>query len=151
VAVKDQISADLKEAMKAKDQLRLLTLRSALSAFQYRKAEAGSELSDAEQLDVVRKLVKQRTDSIGEYEKAGRDDLAANEKAERDILAAYLPAQKSVEEIRATVREAVRSLAEGDRKEGSAMKLVMPKLKGEADGSTIRTVVLEELRALESA
>ncbi len=151
MAVKDLISADLKEAMKAKDQMRLDTLRSALSAFSYRKIDAGHDLGDDEQLDVIRKLVKQRADSITEYEKAGRAELAEKEKLERDILAKYLPAQKSADEIRATVRAAVASLPEADRKEGSAMKVLMPKLKGEADGATIRAVVLEELRSLESA
>jgi hypothetical protein len=148
VAVRDQISADLKEAMKARDQMRLDTLRSALSAFSYRKIEAGVELDAAAQLDVIRKLVKQRSDSIAEYEKAGRTELAQKERAEREVLAAYLPAQKSAEDIRPVVREALASLPEADRKEGSVMKLVMPKLKGEADGGTIRAVVLEELKAL---
>ncbi len=133
--------------MKARDQMRLDTLRSALSAFSYRKIEAGQELDDAAQLDVIRKLVKQRTDSIGEYEKGGRAELAAKERAERDILATYLPAQKSPEEIRPVVREALASLPEADRKEGNVMKIVMPKLKGQADGGAIRAVVLEELKA----
>jgi len=94
MSIKDQISADLKAAMKSRDQVRLDTLRSVLSAFTYRRVEAGHDLTDEEQLAVVQKQVKQRNDSIGEYEKAGRAELVAKEMAERDILAHYLPAQK---------------------------------------------------------
>lgn len=151
MTLKERISTDLKEAMKAREQLRVETLRSALSAFSYRKIEAGRELEDADQIEVVRKLVKQRTDSIVEYEKGKRPELAAKEAAEREILVALLPAQKSADEIRPVVLSALAALAPGDRNQGNAMKAVMPKLKGEADGSTIRQVVLEELAALAKA
>jgi uncharacterized protein len=143
--LKDRIASDLKEAMKARDQLRLDTLRSALSGFTYKRSEAGVDLSDADELAVVQKLVKQRTDSVTEFEKAGRQDLADKERAERDILTAYLPAQKSVEDIRAIVKTALAALPEGSRNQGAAMKAVMPQLKGLADGNLIRQIVTEEL------
>ena len=145
---KERIASDLKEAMKAKDQVRLDTLRSAISAFSYKKIEAGRELAEADQLDVVRKLVKQRTDSIAEYEKAARPELAEKERVEREILAAFLPAQKSLDEIRAIVRHDLAAMDPAERTQGSAMKALVPKLKGEADGATIRQVVTEELAAL---
>ncbi len=148
MALKETISAQLKDAMKARDQVRLDTLRSALSAFSYRKIEAGRELDDADQIDVVRKLLKQRSDSIVEFERGNRPELAAKETRERDILSALLPAQKSAEDIRATVRTALQALPPEQRNQGAAMKTVMPQLRGEADGATIRSVVLEELRAL---
>jgi uncharacterized protein YqeY len=148
VSLKDTISAELKEAMKAKDQVRLDALRSAISAFSYRKIEAGRDLADADQLDVIRKLVKQRTDSIAEFEKAGRPELVEKERRERDILAAFLPAQKSAEDLRPIVRAALEAMAPADRTQGNAMKVLMPQLKAEADGTTIRTVVTEELAAL---
>jgi len=148
VALKETISAQLKDAMKARDQVRLDTLRSALSAFSYRKIEAGRELDDADQIDVVRKLLKQRSDSIVEFERGNRPELAAKETRERDILSALLPAQKSAEDMRATVRTALQALPPEQRNQGAAMKTVMPQLRGEADGATIRSVVLEELRAL---
>lgn len=151
MTLKERISADLKEAMKAREQLRVDTLRSALSAFSYRKIEAGRELEEGDQVDVVRKLVKQRTDSIVEYEKGNRPELAAKEAAEREILAALLPVQKSADEIRPVVVAALAALPPGERTQGNAMKAVMPKLKGEADGGTIRQVVLEELAALAGA
>ncbi|HTZ53648.1 MAG TPA: GatB/YqeY domain-containing protein [Candidatus Acidoferrum sp.] len=146
--MKDRIASDLKEAMKARDQLRLDTLRSVLSGFTYKRTEAGTDLSDADELAVVQKQVKQRTDSLGEFEKAGRQDLADKERAERDILTAYLPAQKSSDEIRAIVKAALAALPAGGRNQGAAMKAVMPQLKGLADGNLIRQIVTEELDSL---
>ena len=146
----ERIASELKEAMKAKDQVRIDTLRSALSAFSYKKIEAGRELSEEDQVEAVRKQLKQRNDSIGEYGKAGRPELVERETRERDILAALLPAQKSAEDIRPAVRAALATLPPDQRNQGAAMKLVMPGLKGETDGSTIRQVVLEELGALQA-
>ncbi|MDP9018330.1 MAG: GatB/YqeY domain-containing protein, partial [Candidatus Eremiobacteraeota bacterium] len=85
-ALKDRIQADMVAAMKAKDQLRVDTLRSALSGFTYKRTEAGKDLSDSDELDVVRRQVKQRNDSVSEYQKAKRQDLADKEALERDIL-----------------------------------------------------------------
>ena len=147
MTLKERISTELKDAMKAKNQLRLDTLRSAISAFSYKKIEAGRELEEADQLDVVRKLVKQRTDSITEFEKAGRTELVEKERAERDILAEFLPAQKSADEVRAIVRAELAAMPAEQRTQGNAMKTLMPKLKAEADGNTIRAIVTEELAA----
>jgi uncharacterized protein len=143
--LKERIASDLKEAMRARDQLRLDTLRSALSGFTYKRTEAGAELSDADELAVVQKQVKQRNDSLAEFEKAGRADLADKERAEREILTAYLPAQKSADDIRAIVKSAIAALPEAGRNQGAAMKAVMPQLKGLADGNLIRQIVTEEL------
>lgn len=148
MTLKDRIATELKAAMKAKDQVRLDTLRSAISAFSYKKIEAGRELEEADQLDVVRKLVKQRTDSITEYEKAGRTELAEKERVEREILGSFLPAQKSDAEIREIVRGLLATLPPAERTQGAAMKIVMPRLKGEADGNAIRLVVTDELKGL---
>ncbi len=146
MTIKDQISTDLKEAMRARDQVRLDTLRSVLSAFTYRRVEAGHDLSAEEQLAVVQKQVKQRTDSIGEYEKAGRTELVAKEAHEREILAKYLPAQKSADEIRTLVRQIIDGIPTDGRNAGAVMKAVMPQLKGSADGNVVRQVVAEELK-----
>jgi uncharacterized protein YqeY len=148
LALKDRIGAELKEAMKARDQVRVDTLRSALSAFSYRRIEAGRELEESEQIEVVRKLVKQRTDSIDEFRKGNRQDLVDKEMRERELLDALLPPQKSVDDLRPIVREAVAALPEAQRNQGAAMKVLMPRLKGEADGNTIRQLVLEELGRL---
>jgi uncharacterized protein len=145
MALKEQIGADLKEAMKARDQVRLDTLRSVLSAFSYRRIEVGRELGEDDQLEVVRKQVKQRADSIAEFEKAGRTELAQKERRERDILSAYLPVQKTAEEIREAVRQAMAALPPEGRNQGALMKAVLPGLRGSADGALVRDVVLEEL------
>jgi uncharacterized protein len=145
MSIKDAITADMKEAMKARDQVRLDTLRSVVSAFNYRRIEAGADLSEPDQLAVVQRLVKQRTDSIEQFGKAGRTELVEKETREREILMKYLPAQKSADEVRAIVREALASLPTDGRNQGALMKLVMPQLKGLADGNVVRTVVGEEL------
>jgi uncharacterized protein YqeY len=145
VSVKDQITADLKEAMKARDQVRLDTLRSVLSAFTYKRVEAGHDPTDDEQLALVQKLVKQRTDSISEYAKGGRPELVEKETREREILQHYLPEQKSADEVRAIVRAALAGIPAEGRNQGAAMKVVMPQLKGLADGNIVRQIVTEEL------
>lgn len=132
-------------AMKAKDQIRVDTLRSALSGFTYKRTEAGKDLSDSDELDVVRRQVKQRNDSVSEYQKANRQDLADKEAHERDILLAYLPAQKSADEVRGVVKKAMAEIPADGRNQGSVMKVVMPLLKGEADGNLVRQIVTEEL------
>ncbi len=143
--LKDRIASDLKEAMRARDQLRLNTLRSALSGFIYKRTESGKELSDADELDVVRRLVKQRGDSLTEFEKAGRTDLADTERAEREILVAYLPAQRSAAEIREIVQSVLAELPPESRNAGGVMKVVMPQLRGVADGNLVREIVTELL------
>ncbi|MDQ2679985.1 MAG: GatB/YqeY domain-containing protein [Candidatus Eremiobacteraeota bacterium] len=146
-ALGDRIAADMRAAMKARDQLRVDTLRSALSGFIYKRTEAGTELTDAEELEVVRRQVKQRNDSFTEFSKANRTDLADKEAKERDILLAYLPAQKSADEIRAIVKSALDSIPADGRNQGAVMKVIMPQLKGLADGNLVRQIVTEELTA----
>jgi len=144
-AIKDRIASELKEAMRARDQLRLDTLRSALSGFTYKRTESGRELSDADELDVVRRLVKQRADAAAEYDKAARPELADKERTEREILLAYLPAQRSPAEIREIVQSVLAELPPESRNAGAVMKVVMPQLKGLADGNLVRQIVSEIL------
>jgi uncharacterized protein YqeY len=130
--------------MKAGDVVRRETLRSALSGFSYRRVEAGHDLSESEELEVIAKGVKQRADSIEEFTKAGRTELAEKEAKEREILLGYLPKQKTPDEIRALVRE---TLAGGTpRNQGALMKAVMPALRGVADGKLVAQIVGEELK-----
>lgn len=147
MSLKEQISGDLKEAMKARDQIRVDTLRSVISAFTYKKTEIARELTEEEELAVVQKQVKQRNDSISEFGKAGRTELVDKETLERDILVRYLPVQKSADEIRADVQQIIASLPEDGRNQGAVMKAVMPRLKGVADGNLVRRIVTEELNA----
>jgi uncharacterized protein YqeY len=145
MSIKERITADLKEAMRARDQVRLDALRSVISAFNYRRIDAGSDLTEEEQAVVVQRLVKQRTDSIEQFAKAGRTELVAKETRERELLQAYLPAQMSADDVRTLVRSALAGLPEGGRNQGAVMKVVMPQLKGLADGNLVRQVVGEEL------
>lgn len=144
-ALKDRIASDLKDAMRARDQLRLNTLRSALSGFIYKRTEGGHELSDADELDVVRRLVKQRADSLAEFDKAGRTDLAEKERTEREILLGYLPAQRSATQVREIVQSVLAELPPESRNAGAVMKIVMPQLRGQADGNLVRQIVTELL------
>jgi uncharacterized protein YqeY len=142
----DRLNADLKEAMKARDAERTSTLRMAISAMQYRTIERNADLSDEEQLDVLRKQVKQRDDSIEEYTKAARADLAEKEQRERTILETYLPARMSADDLRKQVRALIAPLA-SDAKFGDAMKVVMAALKDKADGKSIQEAVRAEMAA----
>ena len=147
MSLKEQISADMKEAMKARDQLRVDTLRAALSAFTYKRTEAGKdELDAAEEIAVLAKQVKQRNDSITEYTKAGRTELADKEKLERDILSKYLPQQKTEAEIKEIIQKIMSDLPEGQRNQGNIMKTAMGQLKGVADGNVVKKVVGELLQ-----
>jgi uncharacterized protein len=147
MSIKDRITADLKDAMRARDQRRLDTLRSVVSAFTYKRKESNTELTDAEQLEVVQRLVKQRGDSYEAFKAGGRPELAEKELAEREILRQYLPAQKSPDEIRAVVRAAIDALPPEGRNQGALMRAVLPQLKGLADGNAVRQIVTEELAA----
>ena len=143
----EKLSADLKEAMKARDTATVETLRSAISAIKYKKVETGTDPTPEEELAVVQKQVKQRNDSIAEFTKAGRTELADKEAAERDILMKYLPAQKSEAEIREIVQGIINELPAESRNQGNVMKAAMPKLKGLADGNLVKKVVAEVLGA----
>jgi uncharacterized protein len=147
MSIKERISAELKEAMKSRDQLKLDTLRSVLSAFTYKRSETGKdELTAEEELAVLQKLVKQRNDSISEFTKAGREEMANKEAAEKEILMHYLPAQKSEAEVREVVRTIIDAIAPAERNQGAVMKAVMPKMKGVADGNLVKQIVTEELK-----
>ncbi|TAM58858.1 GatB/YqeY domain-containing protein [bacterium] len=142
--IESKIGADLKEAMKAHDQVRVDTLRMLRSALNYRRIEVGRDLSGDEQLEVVRKQVKQRNDAITEYERAGRAESAAKESREREILQAFLPRQLTREEAQAIVTESLAGLPRPlDR--GMAMRVVMAKVKGVADGKMISEIVAAEI------
>lgn len=146
MGVQNDISADLKQAMKDRDQLKMDTLRSAISALKYKRAETGKdELTLEEELAVLQKQVKQRNDSIAEYTKAGRTELAQKEMTEKEILCKYLPAQKSDAEIREIVRQIIASIPADGRNQGSVMKAIMPQLKGLADGNLVKQIVMDEL------
>ncbi len=145
MSLKEKLSEDLKTAMKAREQERIDTLRSVLSAFTYKRTELQKDLTDEEEMAVLAKQVKQRNDSIAEFTKGNRQELVDKETRERDILMHYMPAQKSEAEIRAMIKEIIAAIPSAERNQGALMKAVMPKLKGLADGNLVRQIVTEEM------
>jgi uncharacterized protein YqeY len=138
----EQIRTDMTEAMKAKEADKLSTLRMLHSAMKYQQIEAGHELTDEEALTVIRKAVKQRLDSIEQYEKANRPELAAKEQSEMKILNTYLPPDLSDEELETGLREIVASTGAQSKKDlGKVMKEATARFKGRVDGRKIQEVV----------
>jgi len=132
--LRDQLNEDMKAAMKARDAERLAALRLALAAVKQREVDERITLDDAGVVSVIEKMIKQRKDSITQYEKAARQDLADKEKFEISVIEAYLPKQLAQAEVEAIVAEAVReSGAKGPQDMGKVMALVKPKLAGRAD------------------
>lgn len=145
-----QIKDELKEALKAKEEVRLRTVRSMLTAFTNELVASGKtpqdELGDDAALSVVKRLAKQRKESIEQYENAGRDDLAKKEKEELEVLESYLPQMMSPEEIRPVVEAKQKELGiEDASKAGMLVGAVMKELTGRADGADVKTVVDELL------
>ena len=145
----DTINTDITAAMKSKDAPRLSALRMLKAAVMNKGVEKGRDLDDAEVLQVVSSLVKQRRDSVDQFSKAGRADLVDKENAEIVILEAYLPPAASPEEIEAAVAAAVAETGASSPKDmGKVMKAVMPKLAGKnADGRAINEAVRRKLGA----
>ena len=145
----DKVNAQITAAMKAKDAPRLSTLRMMKAAMMNKGVEKGRDLEDAEVLQVVSSLVKQRRDSIEQFSKAGRTDLAEKETAEIVVLEEYLPPAATAEEIDAAIAAAVTETGAASPKDiGKVMKAVMPKLAGKnADGRTINESVRRKLGA----
>ena len=143
----DQIISDITAAMKAKDAERLSTLRMVKANLMNRKIEKGSELSDEEVQKALQSLLKQRKDSIEQYEKAGREDLAAKEAAEVTIIEAYLPAAATHEEIEKAVADAVTQTGASSMKDmGTVMKAALENLAGKnADGKAVSEAVKAKL------
>ena len=145
----DQVGADIAAAMKARDASRLSALRMLKAAVMNKSVEKGRDLDDAEVLQVVASLVKQRRDSIEQFTNAGRTDLVEKETAELKVLQAYLPAAATPEEINAAVAEAIAETGASSPKDmGKVMKAVMPKLAGKnADGKAVNEAVRRTLGA----
>lgn len=150
MAIKDQIMADLKEAMKKKDKDRLRVLRSLKSSIlereiSERKGGEGS-ISDEQVIEVLMKAAKQRKESIEQFEKGDRPDLAEAEKEELEIIESYLPEMLSEEEVRDIARDKIKALGAEDMSDmGQVMGAMMQELKGKAEGSLVSKVVKEEL------
>lgn len=137
-----RLQADLNASRKAQDKPATLLLGTVLSDIKNRRIELRRDPNDEEVVDVLRKGIKRRRESVEMYEKGGRTDLAEKEKSEVAALEKYLPAQIDPEELRVAVKAAI---AGGATTIGEVMKKVLPQFKGRAEGSTINAIAREEL------
>jgi len=134
MSLKSRVVEDMKTAMRAKDAARLSTIRMLLAAIKQREVDERIELTDADVLAIIDKMMKQRRDSIAQFEAGKRDDLAAAERAEISVLEGYMPARLSEAEIDALIADAIAaSGASGLAAMGKVMALLKPKLAGRAD------------------
>ena len=147
MSLRERITSDMTAAMKSKDASRLSTLRMVKAAVQNREIEKGGELSDEELTKALQTLVKQRRDSVEQYEKAGREELAEKERAEIAVIEEYLPRAASREEIEQAVAEALAETGASSMKEmGAVMKAAQARLAGRnADGRTVSEIVKSKL------
>ena len=145
-SLKDRITEDMKGAMRAKDTERLGTIRLLLAAIKQKEVDERITADDAAVLAIVEKLIKQRNDSIQQFDKAGRTDLADKERAEKSLLAAYLPQQLSDAALAAEIDAAIaESGATGPQAMGKVMALLKPRLAGRGDLGKVSAVVKQRL------
>ena len=150
MALKEQIAEDIKSAMKAKDKIRLETVRSIKKVIIEKEVELRGKGKDAlspeDEIQVLMQQAKQRRDSIEQYSKAGREDLAEKEKAELAVIETYLPEQMSDEEVEKIIVEVITKVGATTAKDfGKVMGLAMKQLKGKADGKKIQEIVKSKL------
>lgn len=140
----DQLQSDLTAARRAQDKPLTLLLGTLVSDVKNRQLEVNRDLTDDDVVEVLRKGIKKRRESVEMYTAGGREDLAAKEREEVAVMERYLPAQASEDDIRAAVRAAI---AGGAANMGAVMGKVVPQFKGRAEGGTINAIVREELAA----
>ncbi|KAF2958822.1 glutamyl-tRNA amidotransferase [Thermotoga sp. Ku-13t] len=144
--LKSKLNQDLKEAMKAKDEVKLRTIRMLLAAIKNFEVEKMRPATDEEILQIMSKEIKKRQEAIEMYEKGNRQDLAQAERLEVQIIQSYMPQQMSEEEIRELAKRIITELGLSSPKDvGTAMKAIMPHVKGRADGKLVNRIVSELL------
>jgi uncharacterized protein YqeY len=142
MSLKEQITEDMKAAMRAKDSGRLATIRLLTAAIKQKEVDERIDVSDEQVLAIIEKMIKQRKDSISQFEAGGRQDLADIEKAELAILSTYMPAALSDAEVQAEVAAAVAAVgAAGPQDMGKVMGVLKPKLAGRADMTAVSAMV----------
>ena len=146
MSLKARITDDMKTAMRAKETARLGTIRLLLAAVKQKEVDERTELDDAAVGGIVEKLIKQRKDSISQFQAAGRDDLVAAEQAELAVLQAYLPEQLSAAEVEAAVAAAITESGAASAKDiGKVMGLLKPRLAGRADMGQVSALIKARL------
>jgi len=144
--LQNEISAALKDAMRAKDEAKLASLRLVLTAIKIREKEVRRSLEDQEVISLIASQIKQRKESIDQYRKGGREDLVKAEESELKILEGYMPKQLSAEEMSQALDEVIAEVGAVSLKDmGKVMKAAMAKLAGRADGRAINQMVKEKL------
>ncbi|QTM99869.1 MULTISPECIES: GatB/YqeY domain-containing protein [Sediminibacillus] len=143
----ERLNQDMKQAMKNKDKQALSVIRMVKASLQNEAIKLGKdELSEEEELTVLSRELKQRKDSLQEFKEAGRDDLAEKLEDEIKVLQAYMPKQLTEEELEQIVQETIQEVGATSKKDmGSVMSAVMPKVKGQADGSQVNRLVQKHL------
>lgn len=146
--IKEKISSEMVSATKAKDKIRLSTIRMIKSALHNKEIELKGELSEADLLQMLSSIVKQRKDSIEQFRKGGRAELVEKEEAELKVVQEFMPEQMSEEKIEAEIEKAIEELSAASIKEmGKVMKVLMPRLTGRADGKMVSEKVKAKLSA----
>jgi len=146
MSLKEKITGDMKAAMRARDAQRLGAIRLLTAAIKQKEVDERIELDDAQVQAIIDKMIKQRRDSISQFETGGRQDLADAEKSELAVLAEYMPAALSDDEVRAEVAAAVASTgAAGPQDMGRVMAVLKPKLAGRADMTSVSGLVKSAL------
>ena len=142
----ERLDTDLKQSMKDRDKFKTSVLRMIRSAIKYAEIEKRADLSEDDVLSVLTKEVKQRRESLHEFEKAERNDLVEKTQVELDILEQYLPEQLSEDELRKIIKDVIETIGATSKKDmGKVMGSVIPKVKGRADGKQINQIVQEYL------
>ena len=146
-SLKERIDADLKEAMRSRDEVGTTVLRAIKSAVKYKEVEPGAHaLDDAGVMAVIQTLIKRGRDSVEQFRAGARADLVEKEEKEIAKLQSYLPAQMSADELRAEVRAAIAQVgAKGPKDMGAVMKALLPKVQGKAEGKAVSEAVKAEL------
>ncbi|HEX7056938.1 MAG TPA: GatB/YqeY domain-containing protein [Bacilli bacterium] len=146
MSLSERLDEDMKQAMKSQDKFKLSVLRMIRSAVKYQEIGQKRALNDDEVLDILNRELKQRKESLQEFERAGREDLIDNVKGEISIISAYMPSQLSAEELQAIVQATIAEVkASGKADMGKVMGALMPKVKGKADGKEVNRLVQQLL------
>jgi uncharacterized protein YqeY len=146
MSLSDRLNEDMKQAMKSQDKFKLSVIRMVRSSIKNLEIDLKRTLDDNEVLDVLSREIKQRKDSLQEFEKAGRDDLANNLKVELVILADYQPQQLTEEEVKTIVQQTIQQVGASSKADmGKVMTALMPQVKGRADGKIVNQLVQQLL------
>ncbi|WJH33028.1 GatB/YqeY domain-containing protein [Paenibacillus aurantius] len=147
MSLNERLNEDMKQAMRSQDKFKLSVIRMVRSAIKNIEIDQRKTLDDNEVLEILSREIKQRRDSLQEFDKAGRDDLAETVKAEIAIIAKYLPEQLSEEEVRTIVQQTIQEVGASSKADmGKVMSALMPKVKGRADGKLVNQLVQQNLQ-----